>query len=69
VPFVSDADLEAALDEAHVSNRASKPLSRRIGRLESQAYDMPSRFWLCSPSCALFTAQRIPTTQPAAKAA
>ena len=64
VPFVSDADLEAALDEAHVNSRASDAAldayrDARIDGLESALAILA-----VLAIVALFYAQRIPTTQP-----
>ena len=64
VPFVSDADLEAALDDAHVSSRTSDAAldayrDARIDGLRSSLAILP-----CWQSCALFFTQRIPTRQP-----
>jgi hypothetical protein len=64
VPFVSDADLEHALDEAHVSNRTTSAAldayaSARIDGLTS------SLVLLAFVALAgLFFAQRIPRSQP-----
>jgi MFS family permease len=68
VPFISDADLEAALDEAHVSSRASDAAvdayrSARIDGLRSALAILAVLV-----IAALFFAQRIPTIQPAAAA-
>jgi hypothetical protein len=64
VPFISDADLKAALDEAHLSNRATDAAisayqSARIDGLKS-ALAVLALLALV----ALFLAQRIPTVQP-----
>jgi MFS family permease len=66
VPFVSDADLEAALDEAHVSSRTTEAAldayhDARISGLKSALAILAILALL-----ALFYAQRIPTTQPGA---
>jgi hypothetical protein len=66
VPFVSDADLEAALDEAHVSSRTTKAAlvayrDARIAGLKAALAILAVLAVL-----ALFYAQRIPTTQPGA---
>jgi MFS family permease len=64
VPFVSDADLNAALDEAHVSNRTSEAAvdayqSARIDGLRAALAILAGLVLL-----ALFGAQLIPTQQP-----
>jgi hypothetical protein len=64
VPFVSDADLEAALDEAHVSSRTTDTAldayrDARIDGLRSALAILAVLAIL-----ALFYAQRIPTVQP-----
>src|SRR5215218_713717 len=69
VPFVSDADLEEALDEARVSPRASDAAldayrSARIDGLRSALAILAALV-----IGALFFAQRVPTTQPGATAA
>jgi hypothetical protein len=64
VPFISDADLNAALDEAHVSSRAADDAvsayqDARIAGLRS-ALAILALLTLVG----LFFAQRIPTKQP-----
>jgi hypothetical protein len=64
VPFISDADLEAALDEAHVSSRTTDAAldayrDARIAGLRSALAILA-----VLALAALFLAQRIPTTQP-----
>jgi hypothetical protein len=64
VPFISDADLEAALDEAHVSSKTTDAAldvyrDARIDGLRSALAILA----LLS-IVALFLAQRIPTRQP-----
>jgi EmrB/QacA subfamily drug resistance transporter len=66
VPFISDADLEAALRDAHVSGRASDAAvdayrSARIDGLRSALAILALLVIV-----ALFYAQRIPTQQPGA---
>jgi hypothetical protein len=66
VPFVSDADLEAALDRAQVSPETSDAAldayrSARIDGLEASLAILAALSIL-----ALFLAQRIPTVQPGA---
>jgi EmrB/QacA subfamily drug resistance transporter len=64
VPFVSDADLEAALEEEHVSRRASDAAldAYRDARIEG----LISALAILAAAAigALFFAQRIPVTQP-----
>jgi MFS family permease len=67
VPFISDADLEKALDEAHVSPKTSDAAltayqDARIVGLR-QALGILALFAVI----ALFVAQRIPTVQPGAR--
>jgi hypothetical protein len=66
VPFISDADLEAALDEAHVSSRTTDAAldayrGARISGLRSALAILAVLALV-----ALFFAQRIPTRQPGA---
>ena len=66
MPFVSDADLEAALDDAHVSSRTTDAAidayrDARIKGLRSALAILAVLAML-----ALFFAQRIPTRQPGA---
>jgi len=68
VPFISDADLNAALDEANVPPRQSDAAvsayqEARISGLQS-ALAVLAIFVVI----ALFLAQKIPTRQPGAKA-
>jgi len=68
VPFISDADLQAALDEAHVSSRAADDAidayrDARIDGLESALAILAT-----ISVVALFYAQRIPTRPPGATA-
>jgi hypothetical protein len=66
VPFVSDADLEAALDEAQVSRRTSEAAldAYRDARIDGLRTALAILAVLVL--VALFYAQRIPTTQPGA---
>jgi MFS family permease len=66
VPFVSDADLEAALDEQRLSNRATEAAldAYRDARLAGLRASLSILAVLVL--IALFYAQRIPTTQPRA---
>ena len=64
VPFVSDADLEAALDDAHVSSRASDAAldGYRDARIDGLRSSLAILALLAV--LALFFTQRIPTRQP-----
>jgi Na+/melibiose symporter-like transporter len=64
VPFVSDADLEAALDDAHVSSRTSDAAldAYRDARIDGLRSSLAILALLAV--VALFFAQRIPTRQP-----
>jgi MFS family permease len=66
VPFVSDADLEAALDEAKISSSSSDAAldAYRDGRIDGLRAALAILALLAIG--ALFFAQRIPTTQPRA---
>jgi EmrB/QacA subfamily drug resistance transporter len=68
VPFVSDADLQAALDEAHVRPRTSEAAldAYRAARLDGLQAALAILAVLVL--VALFFAQRIPKTQPGAPA-
>jgi MFS family permease len=68
VPFVSDADLEAALDDARLGNRATEAAldAYREARLSGLRASLAILAALVL--IALFLAQRIPTTQPRAPA-
>ncbi len=67
VPFVSDADLEAALKQEHVSGRASDAAleAYRDARISGLRTSLAILSVLAL--IALFYAQRIPTTQPGAQ--
>jgi EmrB/QacA subfamily drug resistance transporter len=67
VPFVSDADLEAALDEAHLSSRSTDAAldAYRDARLDGLRSSLAILALLVV--AALFYAQRIPTTQTTTK--
>ena len=68
VPFVSDADLETALDEAGVTSATTDAAvdAYREARLDGLRAALSILALLAI--VALFLAQRIPTTQPAAAA-
>jgi EmrB/QacA subfamily drug resistance transporter len=67
VPFVSDADLEAALDEAGVNRRTSEAAldAYRDARIDGLRTSLA--ILAVAAILALFYAQRIPTTQPGAR--
>src|SRR3954454_13048161 len=67
VPFVSDADLEAALDDAHVSRRTTDETldAYRAARIDGLRTALAVLAVLVL--VALFSAQRIPTTQAGAE--
>jgi EmrB/QacA subfamily drug resistance transporter len=67
VPFVSDADLEAALDEAGVNRRTSEAAldAYRDARIDGLRTSLA--ILAVVAILALFYAQRIPTTQPGAR--
>lgn len=66
VPFISDADLESALDEAHVSSRTTEATldAYRDARIDG----LKSALAILAAAAigALFLAQRVPTVQPGA---
>jgi hypothetical protein len=67
VPFISDADLQTALDEAGVSSKTADAAvdaysEARLAGLRAALAILA----LLARLCALFAAQRIPETQPAA---
>jgi MFS family permease len=68
VPFISDADLEEALDDARVRTRASNAAldSYREARIAGLRSALALLALLAL--VALFAAQRVPTTQPGARA-
>jgi MFS family permease len=68
VPFVSDADLEAALEQENVSPEASDAAldAYRVARIDGLESSLAILAALAL--IALFYAQRIPTTQPGAAA-
>ena len=62
VPFISDADLQAALDDAHVSRRTTDAALDAYGRRGSTAFASALAILALLDLLALFLAQRIPTT-------
>jgi MFS family permease len=67
VPFVSDADLEAALDEAHVSSRTTDAALDAYRDARITGLKPALAILAVLAVLALFYAQRIPTTQPGSK--
>jgi hypothetical protein len=68
VPFVSDADLEAALDDAHVSRRTTQATLDAYGEARIDGLRAALAILAGLDLVALFFAQRIPTT-PVGRAA
>jgi EmrB/QacA subfamily drug resistance transporter len=66
VPFVSDADLEAALDEAHVSSRSTDAALDAYRDARIDGLRSALAILAIMALVALFLAQRIPSTQPRA---
>ena len=66
VPFVSDADLEAALDEAHVSSRTTDAALDAYRNARIKGLRSALAILAVLALLALFFAQRIPTRQPGA---
>ena len=66
VPFVSDADLETALDEARVSRRTADEALDAYADARIEGLRTALAILALMTVVALFLAQRIPTTQPGA---
>jgi EmrB/QacA subfamily drug resistance transporter len=64
VPFVSDADLEDALDEAGVSSRAADDALAAYKAARLDGLETALAVLAVMALLALFLAQRVPTTQP-----
>ena len=64
VPFVSDADLEAALDDAGVDGQTSDAVLEAYGDARLEGLRSALAILALLVVVALFLAQRIPTTQP-----
>ena len=64
VPFVSDADLEDALDEAGVNSRASDDALAAYKEARLDGLRSALGVLAAMALVALFLAQRVPTTQP-----
>jgi Na+/melibiose symporter-like transporter len=69
VPFLSDADLEAALDEADVPRRTADEALAAYADARIDGLRGALAILALLAIAALFFAQRIPTVQPGAKAA
>jgi Na+/melibiose symporter-like transporter len=69
VPFISDADLEAALDDARVSRRATEATMDAYTEARLTGLQSALAILAVLVLVALFFAQRIPTTQPGSAAA
>jgi MFS family permease len=67
VPFVSDADLQNALDEAHVRSKASAAALDAYQEARIVGLTKALAILAVFATVALFVAQRIPTTQPSAR--
>jgi MFS family permease len=68
VPFVSDADLEQALDDARVRTRASNAALDSYREARISGLQSALALLALLAVVALFAAQRVPTTQPGARA-
>jgi Na+/melibiose symporter-like transporter len=66
VPFISDADLETALDKANVSSDASKAAVDAYSEARIDGLKSALAILALLSIVALFLAQRIPTRQPGA---
>ena len=64
VPFISDADLEAALDEAHVSNKTTDAAIESYQSARILGLQAALAILVLAALIALFLAQRIPRKQP-----
>ncbi len=69
VPFVSDADLEAALDDAHVSRRTADAATSAYQEARIEGLRSALAILGVLAIVALFFARRIPTVQPGSAAA
>jgi MFS family permease len=64
VPFISDADLQQALDEAGVSSRTTDAAIDAYSEARLDGLRAALAILALLALCALFAAQRIPETQP-----
>jgi MFS family permease len=67
VPFISDADLEAALDEAHISSKTADAAIESYQAARISGLKAALAILVVAALIALFLAQRIPAVQPGAK--
>src|SRR5437773_3162948 len=68
VPFISDADLEAALNEAHVSSRTTDAALNSYREARIAGLRSALAILALLAIVALFLAQRVPTRQPGSPA-
>jgi hypothetical protein len=66
VPFISDADLETALEEAHASSKTSDAALDAYREARIKGLRSALAILALLSILALFLAQRIPTRQPGA---
>jgi hypothetical protein len=66
VPFISDADLETALDEAHVSSKTTDAALDAYREARIRGLKSALAILALLSIVALFLTQRIPTRQPGA---
>jgi MFS family permease len=66
VPFVSDADMKAALDEANLSSRATDDALDAYAKARLDGLEASLAILAVLVVCALFLAGRMPTVQPGA---
>jgi EmrB/QacA subfamily drug resistance transporter len=69
VPFISDADLQKALDDAHVSSRASKDAVAAYQKARITGLKAALAILALMTMVALLLTKRIPKTQPGSKPA
>jgi EmrB/QacA subfamily drug resistance transporter len=69
VPFISDADLQKALDQAHVSSRASDDAVAAYQKARITGLKAALAILALMTMVALLLTKRIPKTQPGSKAA
>jgi len=68
IPFISDADLQEALDQAHLSNRATDAAIAAYQDARIDGLKSALAILALMDVIALFLAQRIPTVQPGRQA-
>ncbi|MGZ6617536.1 MAG: MFS transporter, partial [Solirubrobacteraceae bacterium] len=69
VPFISDADLQKALDDAHVSSRASEDAVAAYQKARITGLKAALAILALMTMVALLLTKRIPKTQPGSKPA